>query len=128
MANYHVLDISNNRDTARVVWHFAVANVNNGAGINYRTALKQYLESQADVAIGRVISQVPWLEVGNPSEFAQITNCEVYELVQNVEFNANETNSNKAAMMDAMWTKLNVAIPKRISEMLRFWGLDRNVA
>ena len=126
MANYHVMEICDDKDVAKIAWHIAVPDEDNYAGVNLRTALGQYLTSAAGGE--RTITQVPWLEADNPTEYASLSGCEVYEIIQTVEYNANDGNAAKAAAMDEHWTQLNSTIPDTLRERLKFWGLNRDVS
>lgn len=119
MANYHVLDISG-RDRARVVFHIPIPAGNNSAGIPFQQALAQY-----DPKLG---SAVPWLQDSNPTEHAQILSGAVYEREEVVEFNANATDLEKRNVLDVRFTQLSAAALARLQEILRFWGLDRDVS
>lgn len=120
--NYHILEVSDKEDEARVAFHIAVPNENNFAGINLQVALKQHLDSPE-----RRITGVPWLQVGDPTEYAAVENGAVYEHVETVEFDAHLTNVQKRDLIDARYNFLATLIPDRIRARLRFWGLDRMV-
>ena len=73
------------------------------------------------------LTVVPWLQVGNPTEYASIQSGAVFEWHDLIYYNGNDTNANKAAFLDSKYTALNLTIPNLLRTMLRFWGLDRNV-
>lgn len=125
MSNYHVLEITADKDTATVAMHFTVPDETNFASVNLRTALVQYL---AKINPDAPITVVPWLETEDPTEYAALAAGSVYEVMQQVEYNVNATNAEKATVIDTRWTALSSTIPDLIRERLKFWGLDRDVS
>lgn len=127
MSNYHVLELNEKGDTARVVFHVPTPAGTNAAGKTFSSALKEYLEARVPQGEVRIISQVPWLEAEHSTEYADITNGIIYEHMETVEFAINLSDAEKAAIVDERWTHLAGFIPGRIRERLRFWGYDRDV-
>lgn len=118
MADYHVLE-STRRDKVRVAFHIPVPDENNNVGINFQTAVSQYLTGEPTV--------VPWLQSKDPTEYVQLQNGEIYEYVETIEYNANSTNSEKQAVVDVWYNELVSKIPNTIRERFIFWGLDRRI-
>ena len=118
MSNYHVLD-SSRRDTVRIAFHIAIPDENNAAGINLQTAASQYLSE--------TITIIPWLQSAFPTEYTQIQNGEIYEYVENIQYNANGTDIQKRNKIDARYTFMISIIQDRLREKLKFWGLNRDV-
>lgn len=115
MSNYHVLEINDKKDTARVAFHIAVPDESNTASINIRTALMQHTTPS---------SAIPFIE---SSEAAQIEAGELYEHIEAIEFNANLTATEKRTIIDNRYKALATIIPNRIRERYSFWGLSRDV-
>jgi hypothetical protein len=122
MANYHVLNSS--KDSAVVAFHVPTPSGTNFASKTWADAYKEYKEAEVG---GAIQSEVPWLETGNPTEFAQVQAGTMVEKVESVALDGNATDGQKATTIDARWTALSVTIPNKIQEQLNFWGLDRNV-
>lgn len=119
MSNYHILQQDDGHNVVSVAFHIPVPAETNGAGKNLKDCIKQHLGPS---------SSVPWLQAGNPTEYAQVENGEVYEHVESIQFsNAHETVANKRAQLDAKWTSLNGADPDKIRTRYQWWGTDRNV-
>lgn len=123
MANYHLMEISAKGDEARVAFHFVTPVETNVAGVALKDAYKEWQERDGG-ALGTVL---PWLAATNPTEDGQITNGEVVEHVESVQFDANATNAQKQAVLDSRWTALSTIIPDRIRRQLKFWRMNRNV-
>lgn len=124
MANYHGMQIHPDRDEIRIAFHIPVPDEDNAAGVNLRTALKAWLESERG---GITTSEVPWLETSDPTEYTAVVAGEIYELVEWMEFDANASNSEKQAEMDAYFEVLEASVPDKLREQLKFWGKDRDV-
>lgn len=123
MADFHVLNINDKKDTARVAFHFAAPAGNNQANVAYSTAYKQWRE-EGGVTLA---SGVPGLATDDPTEASAIAAGTVLEHIESVQFSANATNNQKLAVIQGRWTTLNGTIPTRVSENLRFWGYDGDV-
>ena len=118
--NYHVLQ-SSRGDRVNVVFHISVPDELNAVTVNLRDAVKQYLAGQG------IVSQVPWLEANNPTEYAQIQNGEIYEHSTVVQYNVNFSDADKRTEMDSKYTAMAVLIQDEIRSRFKFWGLDRDV-
>lgn len=125
MSNYHVMQVSDKKDTATVAFHITVPDEDNAVSVNLRTALKQHLDGIDSSE--RVVSQVPWLETDFAAEFTAIQNGGVYEHLITVEFDANLTIAQKRTVLDSRYTALAGAIPDILRERFKFWGLNRDV-
>ena len=115
MSDYHVLEMSVKQQWVNVVFHIPIANENNNAGVNYRTA----------VANAYVDLQVPWID--GEVEHTQIINGEIYEYENKVEFNAGLTILQKRDIIDAKFTLLSASIQNKINKRFTLWGLNRDV-
>lgn len=115
MSNYHVMDLNNKLDQARVAFHIVVPDEANAASVNLRTAVFQHLAPT---------SIVPFIL---SAEQTQIEAGAIYEHVINVEFNANLTVVEKRDIIDSKFTALNSTIPDIIRDRYKFWGLNRDV-
>lgn len=114
--DYHVLEVNDKQDRARVAFHIAVPVENNSQSVALKDCVKQHLSPATDV---------PWL--GDP-ELTQIANGEVCEHIETVEFDANLTALQKRGEIDARFNALNTKIPDVIRNRYEFWGMDRDVA
>ena len=121
MSNYHILESSNKQNKVDVIFHIAVPNENNSVSVNLQTAVKQRQ------GLNETVSNVPWLQIENPTEYTAIENGEIYEIRQAVEFNANLTIVQKRNKIDARYTTLANSVPNIIRNKFEFWGLDREV-
>lgn len=118
MSNYHVKSISPNGRNADVIFHIPIPVESNSAGVALRTAVLQYIDS------ANFISKIPWID---PSETTQLTNGEIYEHSETVKFLAADSNAQKQTKIDSRYTALSTNILNQVREILKFWGLDRNV-
>ena len=118
--NYHVKEISPDGRRASVVFHIPVPTENNSSGVALRTALSQYIDS------ANFASQVPWV-VGQAEENL-IKNGELYEHSETFGFLAADNNTQKQSKLDNRYTALSVSIITKIRAILKFWGMDKNVA
>lgn len=116
MSNYHVKSITPNGRDAQVVFHIPIPIENNSANIALRTAVSQY--------IGIFTSVVPWITAG---EVTQLEAGELFEHSEIVKFLAADTNAQKQTKIDNRYTTLSTNILDKTREILKFWGLDRNV-
>ena len=121
MSNYHILSQADDLKTLETVQHIAIASANNAAGVNYRTALVQYL-TQGGVTIGSV---VPGIEA---AELTALQNGSLYEVQRTYRFSSlNLTNAQKATELDAYYTAQVTQIIGELQRMLQWWGYSRNV-
>jgi hypothetical protein len=123
--NYHILNLNNYKNIARVVYHFSVPDENNSIGINLRTALIQYLDlARPD----RVVSIVPNLQVSDITEYNNIVAGVIYEYVKEFKFsNANLSLADKRTEVDSNFTALQITVVDKLRNILSFWGMERNV-
>ena len=116
MSNYHVLEVNDKQDRARVAFHISVPDESNAQSVALKDCIKQHLSPVVDI---------PWLI---DPELTQIQNGEVYEHIETVEFDANLTALQKRGEIDARYTVLNSNIPNIIRNRYEFWGMDRDIA
>ncbi len=119
MSDYHIMYMPK-RDTLRVVFHFAVPDATNFAGVNYRVALMEYLTMNGET----ITSSYPGIDAG---ELAQMQAGEVYEETDTIVFDGKLTDAQKRDLIDAAWTAKNSTFLARFSAGLNFWGYDRDV-
>ena len=122
MAKVHVLDQNKKLDTARVVYHIAIPNVNNSAGFSYRAAIVEYLDPDGS----GIVSAVPNLATKDATEFAGLQDGSVFEETHIVEFDANLTDGQKASEIDIHYLTRESSTLSDIQNRLKYWGLDRN--
>jgi hypothetical protein len=108
------------RDRVQVVFHFPVPDTTNFAGVNYRTALVEYLTRDG----ATITSAYPGIDAG---ELTQLQAGEVYETVDTVVFDGKLSNTEKRDLIDATWTAKNSVFLAKFQEGLTFWGYDRDV-
>lgn len=119
MANYHILKCSNKLHEINVVFHIQVPDETNAVGYNLRTAVKDDVKENT--------SDVPWLETGNPTEYAAIQNGEVYEWMEIIKVNADLSVGDKRNIIDARYTVLSTAGVTYLQNIYKYYGLDRDV-
>ena len=119
MSNYHILNSSEKDHEVNVVFHIPVPNENNAVGVNLRAALTQHKPFTE--------SAVPWLAATNPDEVTSLTNGEIYEHSQLVEYDAKMTDVQKRSRIDEKYSALGVIVVNRIRSILKYWGLNRDV-
>lgn len=120
MSDFHVLDVTPNKDQARIAIHVSVPAGNNSAGRPWNTVLLEYLG-------GTQATAVPWLASSDPVEAGMIGTGDVYEAIETVRFNANESNANKLAAMQTHVANRQSEITARLAEALKFWGFDGDI-
>jgi len=116
MSNYHVLELNDKQDRARVAFHITTPTENNSQGVALNFAISQHLAPE---------TVVPWLV---DPELTQIQNGEVFEHIETVKFDANLTELQKRSEIDTRFNALNTKIPDIIRTRYRFWGMDRDVS
>lgn len=121
MSNYHVLESSNKQNYVKAIFHIAVPDEDNSAGVNLQTAIAQWKSEQVEV------TDVPWLQVDFATEYTAIQNGEIYELSETVEFDANLSVVQKRGEIDDRYTALFTNVPDIIRNRFQFWGLNRDV-
>lgn len=100
MSNYHVLAGREDGNAYRVAFHIPIPNANNRAGVNYRTALTASgLGGSSIMSTGTGPGQVA------TGEMNQITSGAIYEHVEEIETNPNETAVAYKARLDSLFTE-----------------------
>lgn len=122
MSDYHILDISGDGQRVSVIFHVPIDNVNNSVGVNLRTALKQYLESQSES--GTITSSLPGID---SVELTSLQNGEKYEEKKDLHFNVFLSNVEKLAIVIQTFTHDSIVIKNAISSRLKFWGKSGDV-
>ena len=127
MSDIHVLDVGSKPDNARCAFHYTTPAGNNFAGVAWSEALIEYLDDQHQPQFSgdaREPSVVPDLETDDPTEYAAIVAGTVYEIVTSVQFDANLTNAQKWALIQAAYTAEETEYESIMQERLNFWGHD----
>jgi len=117
LSDYHILTVSEDGNLFSVVAHFPVPNVANDVGVNYRTALIQWLG-------GSQTSTVPFIEV------AEQTALDVGELLERAySFNTHpgEALLDKRDRLDALYAVKAAEVQSRLAYQLSYWGYSRDV-
>lgn len=117
MADYHILNGVDTGNKFRVIMHFPVPDIVNGAGINYRLALIEMLG-------GSQTSVVPFIE---GAEQTQLNAGELYEHVVMFNTHPGEILEDKQIRLDALWESERVAVQAKIQYMLSYWGYSRTI-
>ncbi len=112
MADYHILEVGLAGDQARIVFHISVPNENNSAGVNLRTALRQFRS---------LSTKVPFID---QNEKDLIADGEIFELVESVTFDPELTNAQKNQIIKDRAIVLLQTFPDKIRSILEFWGFD----
>jgi hypothetical protein len=116
MSDYHILELSRAQDEARVAFHLDVPDTTNAAGVNYRTALVQYL--------GTIETVVPGLDTAAHG----LDNGSVHEIVETVNFSANDTNADKRTAIETAYSARQAGLIAAVQARLEFWGWSGDVA
>lgn len=117
MADYHILNGRPDGNQYRVAFHLPVPDTNNNAGVNYRTALIEWMG-------GSQPSAVPFITSG---EQTQLDAGELYEYLWNYDTHDGVSLAEKQAELDAKFTAFSTAIPNQLEKRLAFWGFGRDV-
>lgn len=123
MADYHILETPN-IDRARVAFHYTVPPAEtNAVGKLLTEAVNEHLggSSRANV------TQVPWLQATNPTEYADIQSGATYEHVTTVYFDGNASNAEKQQIIEDTHDNIGSAVLNTMREKLKFWGYDGTV-
>ena len=124
MSDYHILQINETHrgimETVGVVFHIDIPDVNNDAGVPYRTAVASLVNPEN-------ISSVPWLETDFPDEYAEIQSGAVYEISKGVRLPANLTPVQKRDRLDAYYNQVKSELLQEIQDRMAFWGFNRDV-
>ena len=116
--DYHVMGMRKDGRKAQVVFHIPIPNENNAASMSLQTALSEYIDGT------NFVSKYPGT-LG--AELIEIQNGSLYEQVEAISFLAADSNAQKQAKIDAKFTSLSVVVVTKIRNILKFWGLDRDV-
>ena len=117
MADYHLLSADKYGNKFRVVMHFPVADTNNEAGTNYRTAI---VEWQGGAPIQS--------RLANPgTEQAQLDAGELYEQEYPFNSNPNETLVQKRDRLDVIYAANKADEQAKLLKVLGYWGYSRTV-
>ena len=117
MADYHVMTGSQDGNSFTVVAHFAVPNINNEVGVNYRTALIQHLG-------GEQPSACPFI---SQAEQDAMNAGEVYERTYAFHTHPGETAQQKVARLDSLHGLEKTRILDGLGKQLSYWGYSRNI-
>ena len=116
--DYHVMNMRKDGRAAQVVFHVEILDENNAVGISLQTALKEYIDG------ANFVSKYPGIA---GTELIDIQNGSLYEQVETVVFLAADTNGQKQAKIDNKFISLSASVLNKTREILKFWGLDRDV-
>ena len=116
MADMHVLDGDGSK--WRVVMHFAVPNVNNAVGVNYRTALvKSGLGGTTQLADGTGPGQIM------AAEKTLVESGAVLEHAMSVSVDGSgQTTGGRKALLRSLYTSTKNAVMANLQSRLKFYG------
>jgi hypothetical protein len=120
MADFHILSQSNDLKTVTCAFHITVPDINNSAGISYRTAL--------------VISGVNETQVGNlttayPAEVTALANGSLLEVIETIRFSIlGLNNTQKLAEIETAYTNRQAQLLADKQVELAFTGYAADVA
>jgi hypothetical protein len=120
--NYHILDAVELEDAVRAVFHIPVPSATNAAGVDWQTALREFIP----FASGD--SAVPNLATTDSAEDDELVAGALHEVVARVNFSANATNNEKIAVVEAKFNELASSELTKLQARLKFWGYKGDVA
>jgi len=122
MSDYHIIDVSRVSNKATVGFHFTVPDETNAQGIAFSVCLVE-----RNTRDGKAASQVPAHATNFATENAELVAGTMVEYVETIEFDANETNANKLAVITARYSVVASVAPDWLREELKFWGYNGDV-
>ena len=125
MSDYHVLTQTARKKTVTAIWHIPIPVADNSAGVAYRTALVNYLIWTTGK--DPIESNCPNI---TSAELTQIQAGELFELNNGYTFSSLDpglSNPEKAAELDAEFTRLTTTAKNKLQTYLEWWGLNRDV-
>ena len=123
MSNYHILIQDLSEKTISIIFRISIPDVNNNAGIPYRTALIDYLKHSRGVDMISSISPF-----SDAAELQQVQSGEIYEVQQSVRFSSLAlTDAQKADELDARYNELTTESLSKLQILLEWWELKRTV-
>lgn len=128
MADYYVLELNSKKDALTVVYHIAIPGAaTNFNGMTYRDALvEKSIKDTGDVPVSVLPDTFGGVSVA--TEKADVTSGAVYEIVKIIEMDANLSNANKKAVLDADFAATEANIQAAIQDRLTFWGYQETLA
>lgn len=121
MASYYVLNMDVKQDQLSVVYHVLIpAAATNFAGLTFRNAIVERdspVSALPDTFNGADITV----------EKAKVASGELYEVQKTIQFDANLSNANKKAVIDADYTATSAQILSELQNSLEFWGYSTTV-
>ena len=115
MAHYHILEVNQDGDGARVAFHIPVPNSDNKVGVNMRTALSQFRSTS---------SRVPFIE---SAENSLIVDGSIFEHIETVLFDPEATDAVKQQAIVDRATTLHSTFPDKVRAILDYWGYNGTV-
>ena len=122
MSDYHIIDVVRKRDKATVAFHIDVPSENNAASKALSDCIVERIARD-----GADVTAVPNHSTDFGVENAALVAGTVYEYVETISFDANESNANKLAVVEARYTALNTAAPDWLRQEFKFWGYNGDV-
>jgi len=127
MADYHVLGMDRDKDELTVVFHIPIPAVpTNFTGITYRNAIIEKSIQETGAAPVSVLPDI-FNNVDITVHKAEIAAGEFYEVLKVIEMDANLSNANKKAIIDAEYADTESEILSELQDTLTFWGYDSDL-
>lgn len=117
MSNYHILAADKYANKFNVVFHLAVPDQLNEAGLNYQAAI---VEWQGGAPIQSVLPSIG-------GEQTQLDSGALYEAMEEFHSNPNETLIEKRDRLDTRFGELQTEKQAELQKVLSYWGYNRDV-
>lgn len=122
MADYYVLEMDNKKDELTVVYHVPIpAPATNFNSMTYRDAIVERSIYNTGAAPVSVLPDT-FGGVDVTGEKTKVATGELYEIVKTVEMDANLSNANKKAAIDADYAAESAGLLTTLQDQLTFWG------
>jgi len=117
MSDVHAL-VGSDADNWTLVFHYPVADVNNSAGVSFRTALVNSGLNTTVMTVGTGAGQI------STAEKTQLDNGEIFEHV--IQFPVESTTSSTDAVEEA-YNLNQVGVVTEMTRKLKYFGLTHDV-
>jgi hypothetical protein len=118
--DWHALVGNEKKQEVTVVFHIPIPSVNNAVGMNYRTVLTKAEPFTSSI--------VPDHVTNFASEAALLQSGALYEYQEVVRYNANLSDAQKTALIDARYTALVSIIQSKIQNQYIYWGFSHDAS
>jgi hypothetical protein len=118
VANWHARQGDDFGNAFSIIYHIPIPNVNNAAGVSYRTALVQAGLNTTVMAEGSGAGLVSTAEKNSIAAGA------IYEHVETVYSRPAETAAQLKARIDQRFTDLTAEIQAKFAKQFTYWGYE----